>query len=1352
MGYSLWKRYPALTFILSLLAVPCCHGGKILVFPVDGSHWLNMNILIEELHGQGHDITVVHSKTSRYIKEKSPHYTSITVTLPAGLNFESEDFMTSLLKKMLEFRRGEGSLLSLISMQMENFEMLSNLHRGMCQMVVTMFEDQRFMKKLQDAHFDLVLTDPGLPGGVLLAHYLKLPMVFNVRWLTSGEAHFSIAPSPISYVPTPGTELSDQMDLIQRARNMLQYSINLYLDKYVISPHYDALCARYFGPGVDLFSLLLSADLWLMRANFVFEFPRPTMPNIVYIGGFQCNPAKPLPQDLEEFMESSGEHGVVVMSLGTLVNGLPSELTDKIAYAFSQLPQKVIWRHLGERPSSLGNNTLLVKWLPQNDLLGHPKTKAFVAHGGTNGVYEAIYHGVPIVGLPLLFDQFDNLLRMQVRGAAKVLEVTTLGSKDFLQALKEVLEEPSYQMNMKRLSSLQRDQPVKPMDSALFWIEYVMRNKGAAHLRTESYRMPCFSQRSYRWVQTMVFAINEINQNATLLPNLTLGFGIYDTCGAVHRGIEGALWMMSGQEVLVPGYRCLPGTPLAAIIGDAGSRISLAIARILGLYSYPLISYFATVPQLSDRRQFPSFFRTIPSDVFQVQGLVRLMQHFGWSWLGLLASEDDYGQMGSQILQKELLQSGACLAFHETVPLLYDKRKIQHIVQVVKSSSAKAIIVFTFESFLMPVVVKMARQNVTGKVWVATEGWSTSHNLANRELLKTMDGTIGFAIRRADIPGLKEHLLSVSPNSPTGSTNQYTANSVKESSNNSLRETGTANTTKRTEESKSLVKLFWEEMFKCKWPDIQDNLGGSQQLCTGQENLSQLGMATAYSDVSNLRISYNIYNAVYAAAHALHDLHSCQPGEGPFANGGCANIRDFEPWQLLHYIKKVRFNNNAKEEVHFDENGISPTRYDILNWQKNPTGDIQYVKIGSFDYSAPSGRDLEINESAIIWNGGQTQTLVIDNRQSELSFSPSFSRPWLLIIDSLSSLSPLRSPEDSTECLHCPEGSWSNKQRDSCIPKVVEFLSYTEPLGAVLASLSVLTSLLPASTLALFLWHHHTPIVKANNRQLSYVLLCALALCPLCSLIFIGQPSPASCTLRQTAFGIIFALSVSCVLAKTVLVVIAFKASIPGSSLHRWVGTRLPNSIACLGTLIQVGICGTWLGAAPPFPENNIKSQIGKVILECNEGSALAFWCMLGYMGILASVSFVVAFLSRNLPDSFNEAKFITFSMLVFVKSAKATIITQRPLLIVKKGDSAVLDCEQDGSDNTMSWYRQSPDKGLELIYYSAAPRSEERQQSIPDRFTAKRSVLKTFPLNIKTLQAGDSAVYFCASSHSVRK
>ncbi|XP_016145740.1 UDP-glucuronosyltransferase 2B1-like isoform X3 [Sinocyclocheilus grahami] len=182
------------------------------------------------------------------------------------------------------------------------------------------------------------------------------------------------------------------------------------------------------------------------------------------MGGFQCKPAKPLPDELEKFVQSSGEHGVIIMSLGTVFGQLLSEINDEIAAAFAQLPQKVIWRHTGPKPANLGNNTLIVDWLPQNDLLGHPQTKLFVAHGGTNGVQEAIYHGVPIVGLPLAFDQPDNLSRMQAKGTAKILDFATLDSTVFLEALKEVLHNPSYKENMQRLSKLHHDQPMKPLD------------------------------------------------------------------------------------------------------------------------------------------------------------------------------------------------------------------------------------------------------------------------------------------------------------------------------------------------------------------------------------------------------------------------------------------------------------------------------------------------------------------------------------------------------------------------------------------------------------------------------------------------------------------------------------------------------------------------------------------------------------------------------------------------------------------------------------------------------------------------------------------------------------------------
>ncbi|CAN9508668.1 unnamed protein product [Ophioblennius macclurei] len=479
-------------FLLLLLALSV-EGGKVLVFPVDGSHWVNMNLMIQRLHARGHQVTVVRSASSWYIKEAAPHYSSITVKLPEDTMIENEDYFVAFLEKMLAIRKQGGSLTGIVNFYWELLGSLSEIHRQSSLLVEEMFEDKPLMQSIRDTGFDVVLLDPGLASGVLVAHELKLPTVYNVRWVTSGEAHFVMAPSPTSYVPTSGFAASDRMTFAQRVQNMLHYAFNNWIDKRIVCPHYDRLVERYFGPDVSFYHLLQGADMWLVRADFVFEFPRPTMPNVVYIGGFQCKPSQPLPKELEDFVQSSGDHGFILMSLGTLIKGLPKEITSEIAAAFAQVPQKVIWRHAGERPDNLGNNTLLVKWMPQNDLLGHPKAKAFVAHGGTNGIYESMYHGVPIVGVPLMFDQFENVLRMEVRGAAKVVDVAHTTRHSFLQALREVLDDPSYRDNMRRLSALHRDKPVHPLDTAVFWTEFVMRHKGAAHLRTESYKMSRFA-------------------------------------------------------------------------------------------------------------------------------------------------------------------------------------------------------------------------------------------------------------------------------------------------------------------------------------------------------------------------------------------------------------------------------------------------------------------------------------------------------------------------------------------------------------------------------------------------------------------------------------------------------------------------------------------------------------------------------------------------------------------------------------------------------------------------------------------------------------------------------------------
>lgn len=494
---------------LVVLAVLICssalvNGGKVLVYPLDGSHWVNMKVLIEELHSRGHEITVLRPLDSWYIKSESPHYKSITINSSAG--FDEEQF-GMFVTTMLSLRREGASLWSRISLEYELVEQFYQLHKQLMQMVGEMFENSKLMQTFRDAKYDLVLTDPAVGPGVLLAHRLGLPLVLNVRWTIQGEGHHSIAPSPLSYVPIPGAELTDKMTFSQRLKNLLYYFFTRLQIWYVTDPNYKPFVHHYFGKDVHYMELFQAADIWLMRNDFTFEFPRPTMPNIVYMSGFQCKPSKPLSKELEDFVQSSGEHGIIVMTLGTLVAKLPDDIAEDIAAAFAQLPQKVIWRHKGKRPSTLGNNTLLLDWLPQNDLLGHPKTRVFVAHGGTNGLQEAIYHGVPLVGLPLMFDQQDNFFRMKARGVAKVMDIATVNKDNFLEALKEVLYEPSYREKMTTLSNLHRDQPMKPLDRAMFWIEFVMRHKGAKHLRTESYKM---SMIEYHSIDVVAFLLTII--------------------------------------------------------------------------------------------------------------------------------------------------------------------------------------------------------------------------------------------------------------------------------------------------------------------------------------------------------------------------------------------------------------------------------------------------------------------------------------------------------------------------------------------------------------------------------------------------------------------------------------------------------------------------------------------------------------------------------------------------------------------------------------------------------------------------------------------------------------------------
>ncbi|KAM9785562.1 UDP-glucuronosyltransferase 2C1-like [Neosynchiropus ocellatus] len=496
-------RVLALLLVFSASLCCTCDGYKVLVFPVDGSHWLNMKILVEALHSKGHDITVLRSSQSWYIAEVSPHYTSITIQVEQSDATAGQSVMDHFMKRSLEVQQNQGSLWAFVEFYSALFDWIRDTQTAMAHQALTIMENKTLTQQLENAAYDVILTDPVFPGGVLLGHYLKLPMVFNVRWIFNGDGHFSIAPSPLSYVPQLFSHFTDKMGFFERVSNVIYHIILLYMRAYVSNPPYQAVCDKYFGPEVTVLQLMREADLWLMRVDFTFELPRPTMPNVVYIGGFQSKPVKPLPDDLEQFMQSSGEHGVIIMTLGTLLGDLGSEYSEIFASAFANLPHKVIWRHIGERPASLGNNTRLVQWMPQNDILGHPKTKLFVTHCGTNGLYEAIRHAVPVLGVPLIWDQFDNMVRMKAKGVAEFIDVTKVDVETLTDTLRNMLNpQATYKPNMVKLSQLHQDKPIDPLQNAVFWIEYVVRHKGAAHLRTDWHKLPWYS---YYCVDVLAF-------------------------------------------------------------------------------------------------------------------------------------------------------------------------------------------------------------------------------------------------------------------------------------------------------------------------------------------------------------------------------------------------------------------------------------------------------------------------------------------------------------------------------------------------------------------------------------------------------------------------------------------------------------------------------------------------------------------------------------------------------------------------------------------------------------------------------------------------------------------------------
>ncbi|XP_078533412.1 UDP-glucuronosyltransferase 3A1-like [Lissotriton helveticus] len=465
-------------------------SSKILTLSfVGGSHHLLMSEISHVLHESGHEVTMLLKSGNNMISGANEHHHKLASSYKIMTWSAGEELETAFNKAFAEhqntFLEGRSDLSDFLGL-MEQYASECNI----------LLNQSEIFHSLQTEKYDIGVLDSFNPCCFLFVEKLRLPFVafFPTIFADAQKMGF---PSPPSYVPMHQSRLTDRMDFWERIKNIFMYVASKTVD-HQVHRKFDKAIEDHFPEGARpaISDLYQKTELWIYNTDFSIEFARPLLPNIIYIGGILARPAKPVSQELEEFIATSGDAGFIVVSLGSMVSSLSrSELLEEMNAGFALMPQKVIWKYQQSKwPTELklAQNVRILDWLPQNDLLGHPKVRLMVTHGGMNSLMESIYHGVPVLGIPLFGDQFDNIVRAVAKQIGIAIPAEQLTMKRFAMSMKQLIEDPSYKLAATAQSKIHRSEPLPPDQKLVRWIEHIIASKGGAHLRPYSSQQPWY--------------------------------------------------------------------------------------------------------------------------------------------------------------------------------------------------------------------------------------------------------------------------------------------------------------------------------------------------------------------------------------------------------------------------------------------------------------------------------------------------------------------------------------------------------------------------------------------------------------------------------------------------------------------------------------------------------------------------------------------------------------------------------------------------------------------------------------------------------------------------------------------
>ncbi|XP_069601249.1 vomeronasal type-2 receptor 26-like [Ranitomeya imitator] len=713
--------------------------------------------------------------------------------------------------------------------------------------------------------------------------------------------------------------------------------------------------------------------------------------------------------------------------------------------------------------------------------------------------------------------------------------------------------------------------------------------------------------RFYRYLMAFIFATDEINKNPDILPNVTLGYHVYDSCNSVNNAVYSVLQILSGPGDPIPNYFCKKFGNLVGVIGDLNPGISLTLAQILGVLGYSQISFGAMDPILSNSNLFPLFFQALPNYSIQCLAIIQLLRHYNWTWIGVITSDDDFGEKQSQELKTKAANYEICVEYiikiRDSVPIFPNYHENLKIIN--NSSSQVIVICGTFSVFIVFFIEEELKAHE--KTFIIPAGW-IANIVQPTKTRSPFHGSLVFSPPTKKMPDLRNFLQEISP---------------------------------RNRPDDILLANIISLAFQC-FTSVQMRkylINLPLHECNRTIKLGELSNNVYYT--VSFGVSYLVYKSVYAMAHALHEMQS-------------------------QIAKNIKYKENQRL-LQKDALALHPppdTLEDVMtqairmDWRLCARGEMQqetslYFKLCD---TAPVSEPMEIGSVSVVekregivettYYAFTVEPLDIRKRTA-LSFFSEAIRETTKSGQQLRRMSRLpglvlgmpwlQRPNPVIDWVAGEITQWGCKDNGTCCSLVKSVSVSSISLECILEYLKDFEDV----------FSEKTPVVQANNHTLSFILLVSIMLSFLCVFLFLDRPTHVTCMLRQTSFGISFSVAVSSILAKTIIVYMAFKATKPGTSWRRLIGVRIKNCVVFFCSFIQVLLSIIWLSTSPPFPEMNTHLYQDKIIFQCNEGSMLAFSMLLGYMGLLAAISFTVAFLARNLPDCFNEAKNITFSMLV---------------------------------------------------------------------------------------------------------